>query len=128
MNFLNRDDTSAIGLQWLFKQAHSTRWNLNHSDLAKLLSVSEESIKAFESALALGMPIEISENTRTRLSMLLSINKAIHAISPYGEENSFFTSPNNGSLLKGISIKEFLVQEATTQAMDKVITWLKSHS
>jgi hypothetical protein len=128
MNFLNRGDTSAIGLQWLFKQAHSTRWNLNYSDLAKLLSVSEESIKAFESALALGMRIEVSENTRNRLSMLLSINKAIHGISPYGEENSFFTSPNNGSFLKGISIKEFLVQEATTQAMDKVITWLKSHS
>jgi len=125
MNIKNKDE---ISLQWLFKQACPNRWDLNDADLANVLGINEVSAKKIEGDLALGLPIELTENTNIRLSKLLSIYKGIHEISPHGQENSFFTNPNSGDFLKGMSIKEFLIKEATTDAMTKVVIWLKSHA
>lgn len=126
MDLKNKDDITSISLQWLFKQASPSSWNLNNSELTNLLGINEDSIRGIEGDLALGLPVELTEDTNIRLSMLLSIYKGIHEISPNGQENTFFANPNSGDFLNGLSIKEFLIKEATTNAMDKVIVWLKS--
>lgn len=126
MDLKNKDDITSISLQWLFKQASPNSWNLNNSELANLLGINEDSIRGIKGDLALGFPVELTEDTNIRLSMLLSIYKGIHEISPNGKKSSFFTNSNSGNLLNGLSIKEFLIEEATTDAMDKVNVWLKS--
>jgi hypothetical protein len=126
MSTLNKDEIATISIRWLLKQASTRRWNLSYSDLAILLDVDEQSVREFEHNVELRTSIVLKENTRIRLTMLLSINKAIHNISPAGHENSFFTSPNSGRYLKGVSIKQFLIKEATNDAMNKVIIFLKS--
>lgn len=100
MDLKDKDDITSISLRWLFKQAAPNAWNLNH--------------------------VELTEDTHIRLGMLLSIYKGIHEISPRGQENAFFTNPNSGNFLNGLSIKGLLIKEPTTDAMDKVIVWLKS--
>jgi DNA-binding XRE family transcriptional regulator len=128
MNIQNIKNMSSIGIQWLFKQAAPNRWNLNHSDLANLLGVSEESILKFEHELKIKIPIDLTEDSRNRLSKLLTIHKSIYELSPQGQEVKFFISSNCGNFLNGKSIKDFLIDEATLEAMDKVIIWLKSTS
>jgi hypothetical protein len=123
MNIKKQDE---ISLQWLFKQAGPNRWDLANIELASLLGIDEELIKKLQDGLELGEPLELTNDTSTRLSLLLAIHKAIHELSPYGEEYTFFISPNNGDFLKGMSIKEFLIKETSKGAMSKVITWLKS--
>lgn len=126
MSIKNIENMSTISIQWLFKQAAPDYWDLDCSDLASLLGVEEDSIQIFERELTLKVPLSLTKNTRNRLSKLLTIHKSIYEISPQGQENSFFISPNYGSFLAGKSIKEFLIKEATINAMDKVIIWLKS--
>lgn len=126
MDLKDKDDITSISLRWLFKQAAPNAWDLNHVELANLLSIKEDSVKILENDLALGLPVELTEDTHIRLGMLLSIYKGIHKISPRGQENAFFTNPNSGNFLNGLSIKGLLVKEPTTDAMDKVIVWLKS--
>jgi hypothetical protein len=123
MNVKSKDE---ISLQWLFKQSSPDRWNLNNTDLANVLGIDEELIEKLKSDVALGKQIELNESASTRLPLLLSINKAIYNISPNGQESLFFTSPNSGNFLNGLSIKEFLIEDATTDAMAEIITWLKS--
>ena len=91
-----------------------------------MLGIDEELIEKLKSDVALGKQIELNESASTRLPLLLSINKAIYSISPDGQENLFFTNPNSGNFLNGLSIKEFLIEKATTDAMAEIITWLKS--
>jgi hypothetical protein len=117
---------STICIRWLFKQASNDYWDLKASDLANLLGVDEELIKKFKDDLELGGLIELTEDAKFRISMLLAINKALHDISPEGQEVAFFKSPNSGSFLNGISIKEFLIKEATLEAMAGVLAWLRS--
>jgi hypothetical protein len=126
MDLKNKDDITSISLQWLFKQASPNSWNLNNSELANLLGINEGSIRGIEGDLALGLPVALSAESNIRLPMLLSIYKGIHEISPDGQETAFFTNTNSGDFLNGLSIKEFLIEEATTDAMAKVIVWLKS--
>jgi hypothetical protein len=128
MNTQNNKNMSSVGIQWLFKQAAPNRWDLNYSDLAKLLGVSEESIQKFELELTIKVPIDLTENSRNRLSRLLTIHKSIYELSPLGQEITFFISSNCGSFLNGKSIKDFLIDEPTPEAMDKIIIWLKSTS
>lgn len=123
---MNVKSKNEISLQWLFKQSGSDRWNLNDTDLASLLGIDEELIEKLKSDVALGKQIELNESASTRLPLLLSINKAIYNISPNGQESLFFTNPNSGNFLNGLSIKEFFIEEATTDAMTEIITWLKS--
>ncbi len=123
MDIKNKD---GISLQWLFKQASPDRWNLNNTDLARVLGINEELVEKLKANIAHGKQIELNESASTRLHLLLSINKSIHDMSPNGQENLFFTNPNSGDFLNRLSIKEFLIEEATTDAMDKVIVWLKS--
>lgn len=124
MNIKKQDE---ISLQWLFKQAGPNRWDLANMDLASLLGIDEELIKKLKESIELDEKISLTNDTSTRVSMLLGIHKAIHELSPHGEENSFFIRPNNGDFLKGMSIKEFLIKETSTDAMSKVVIWLKSH-
>lgn len=124
MNIKNKDE---ISLQWLFKQASPNRWDLNDADLANVLGINEELIEKFKGDIELGKQIELTNDTSTRLSTLLGIHKAIYEISPHGQEYLFFTSPNSGDFLKGISIKEFILKEPIADAMNKVMVWLKSH-
>lgn len=126
MSIKNIENMPTIGIQWLFSQAAPEYWNLDCSDLSNLLGVDENSIRIFEHELKLKVPLNLTKNTRNRLSKLLTIHKTIYEISPKGQENSFFINPNYGSFLAGRSIKEFLIKEATIKAMDKVIIWLKS--
>ena len=64
-------------------------------------------------------------NKSPRMPGTLTMLESIHEISPHGQENAFFTNPNSGNFLNGLSIKGLLIKEATTDAMDKVIVWLK---
>lgn len=123
MDIKNKDK---ISLQWLFKQANPDRWDLAYIDLVSLLGIDEELIKKLKEGIELGEKISLTNDTSIRLSMLLGIHKAIHELSPHGDEYSFFIRPNNGDFLKGMSIKEFLIKETSTDAMSKVIMWLKS--
>jgi hypothetical protein len=124
MKIKNKDE---ISLQWLFKQSSPDRWNLNDANLASFLGINEELVEKFKADIELGKQIELTNDISTRLSMLLGIHKAIYEISPHGQEYLFFTSPNNGDFLKGISIKEFILKEPSADAMNKVMVWLKSH-
>lgn len=123
MDIKNKDK---ISLQWLFKQASPDRWDLAYIDLVSLLGIDEELIKKLKEGIELGEKVSLTNDTSIRLSMLLGIHKAIHELSPHGDEYSFFIRPNNGDFLKGMSIKEFLIKETSTDAMSKVIMWLKS--
>jgi hypothetical protein len=124
MNIQNKDE---ISLKWLFKQASPNHWDLNDTDLSSLLGVNEELVEKFKGDIELGKQIELTNDINTRLSTLLGIHKAIYEISPHGQEYLFFTNPNSGDFFKGLSIKEFLIKEATTGALAKVKAWLSSN-
>jgi hypothetical protein len=124
MKIKNKDE---ISLQWLFKQSSPDRWNLNDANLASFLGVNEELIEKYRGYIEQGKRIELTNDTSTRLSTLLGIHKAIYEISPHGQEYLFFTNPNSGDFFKGLSIKEFLIKEATTGALAKVKAWLSSN-
>lgn len=125
MDIKNKDE---ISLQWLFKQASPDRWDLNNADLASVLGIKEELVEKLKADITHGKQIELNESASTRLPLLLSIKKAIHDISPDGQENLFFTNPNSSSFLEGKSIKEYILNSASIDSILGIIKWLKSRA
>ena len=110
---------SAAGLRWLFDRYQL--WGLSMSQLGELLGgVSEDCLRDWERHVKANAEINIPHDTVERISLLLGIHKGLASITPDGQENdayNMFTQSLNLMGLKECSIRDFLLEEGSIEAM-----------
>lgn len=106
------------------------RWNLTAEEAAALLGEIEvETYKDMQQRAESGLPIIMTPDTVERLSLLLGIWKALQLLVPVERPElafAWFNKPNSSSILKHLSIKDYLLENNTLESFDIVRGYLNS--
>lgn len=117
-------------IQWISEMSSPDRWNLKDGEVAILLGGID--IKTYEDMKRRamnGQPLTLTMDTVERLSLLLGIWRSLQLIVPVNRQDlaySWFSTANNSPLLSGKSIKDFLLDIKTVDAMYAVRRYLDS--
>lgn len=120
----------ASSIQWISEMSSPDRWDLKDREVAILLGVID--LKIYEDMKRRarnGNPLALTIDTAERLSLLLGIWRSLQMIVPVDREDlayAWFSTPNNGPLLMGKSIKNYLLDIKTVEAMYAVRKYLDS--
>lgn len=120
----------ASSIQWISEMADRDRWNLTDEEVAILLGGIDIAIyEDWKCRAANGQSLTLTMDTVERLSLLLGIWRALQLIVPVNRRDlaySWFSTVNNSSLLMGKSIKDYLLDMNTVEAMYAVRRYLDS--
>lgn len=117
-------------IRWISEMSSPDRWNLEDGEVAILLGGID--IKTYEDMKRRamnGQPLTLTMDTVERLSLLLGIWRSLQLIVPVNRQDlaySWFSTANNSPLLMGKSIKDFLLDIKTVDAMYAVRRYLDS--
>lgn len=120
----------ASSIQWISEMSGPDRWDLKNEEVAILLGGID--IKIYEDMkyrAKNGQPLTLAMDTVERLSLLLGIWRSLQLIVPVNRQDlaySWFSTANNSPLLMGKSIKDFLLDIKTVDAMYAVRRYLDS--
>ena len=110
---------AAAGLQWLFDRY--PLWGLSMRELATLLGgISERQLYRWKRHVQEHDEINIPSDALERISLLLGIHKALTLITPDGHEREaykLFKRPMDLIGLRGLSIRELLIEDSSTDKM-----------
>jgi hypothetical protein len=113
------DAHSTAGLRWLFDRRE--RWGLTMDDLGTLLGgISRRTLTGWQAKVNAGATVEVSRDVMDRISLLLGIHKALTLIAPSGHENmanEWFQKPVDLMGLQGTSIKSYLLEQGSMEAL-----------
>lgn len=118
------------GLNWILKMSRAEYWNLTAAETAALLSINLQTYEDILLRLNKGEPISLSIEVIERLSLLLGIWKMLQIWAPADREeiaSSIFNKTNSCPELKGMSIKQFLLQSEGSDAFYAVKRLLSCH-
>jgi hypothetical protein len=122
--------TAAIG--WMSEMCVAENWNISDEEARTLLSLGEHgSFSELRTQAANNETLSLSDETIQRLSLLLGIWKHSQILAPAGRKDlalSVFNRPNSGALLKGQSIKTYLLEANNIDAFYEIKRYLQSYS
>lgn len=110
--------------------SHAEYWNLTTAEAAALLSMNLQTYEDILLKLNDGELIELSVEAIERLSHLLGVWKSLQLWAPAGRLDiavSTFNKTNSSPELKGMSIKQFLLQSEGSDAFYAVKRLLSCH-
>ena len=121
----------AVTIQWLAKMSTPECWSLTDAEAASLLGETIENYKKIQQRVKLSLPVELTVETILRLSLLLGIWKELQLLVPTGREDlafTWFNKPNNSPILRGRTIKSYLLENNTLDGFYIVRSYLNSQS
>jgi hypothetical protein len=120
----------ASSIQWISEMSGPDRWNLKDEEVATLLGGIDIAIyEDLKCRAANGQPLTLTMDIVQRLSLLLGIWRSLQLIVPVNRQDlaySWFGIANNSPLLNGKSIKDYLLDMKTIDAMYAVKRYLDS--
>jgi hypothetical protein len=72
-------------------------------------------------------PISLTRDCLERISLLLGISKALQILAPIGREDlsfAWFYMPNDNPIFAGLSIKDYMLERKSIEAMYTVRRYL----
>src|SRR5690606_30143957 len=116
------------GILWIAKMSARDKWNLTDEDVANLLGgIDTAAYQNMKRKAAEGKPLTMTQETVERLSLLLGIWKALQLMIPANRQDlavSWFNKSNRSSMFANKSIKEFMLEKKTIDAMYEVKEYL----
>jgi hypothetical protein len=104
-------------LQWFTKMCGPTRWYINDADAAKMIDLQNaDAFTTLRTKADRNDFITLTEDSIERLSLLLGIWKELQLLAPPELALQMFNRPNQGTLLKNLSIRDFLLQNNSLEA------------
>ena len=121
---------AAAGLSWLAQMAATDKWNLSADEVVDLLGgMPVRTYHDLKRKALAGQPVSLSRDTLERLSLLLGIHKALQIIVPSGRPDlvyAWFNQANENPIFANRSIKEYLLQRKSIEALYVVRRYLDS--
>ncbi len=130
MTFNYNDITSehyAACIKWATKMSATTEWNLTSNEMAALLNMDTAEYIEIQKKADEGIPFSLRNESTERISLLLRISKRLHLLGLDEQTSiSLFKKANNGNLLKGKSIRQFLLESNSVASFYAVALYLES--
>lgn len=116
------------GIKWISLMSDTDRWDLTDEQVANLLGEIDvkEYVKLREKA-EQDQNLVVSTEMIERLSLLLGIWKNLQLLVPSSRPDlayTWFKKPNTGSMLKGRSIKDYLLESKDINTFHAVKQYL----
>lgn len=114
-------------LLWLERMSAGDKWSLTRDEMANLLG--DMPVRTLSRQLQIAKETKefsATRDVRDRLSILLGIYKALSLVAPKGQADEFFKRSNTGPMLRGKSIKQFLLDDSSMESLISVRAYLKS--
>lgn len=122
----------AAGINWFAKMSDAARWNLSNAEASDLLGgITISRYLYLKRRAAANLPIAVSRDLCERISLFLSIWDCLYHIAPANREDlayKWFNQPNTSHILQGKSIKQYLLDRQSMEALYAVNRYLKSFS
>lgn len=119
---------AGAGIEWLHGMSDTKKWDLTAEEIADLLGgISVRSYHDHKRKALAEQPVNLSRDTLDRLSLLLGISKALQLIVPNGRDDlayEWFKTPNNNPVFENQSIKKFLLERKSIEALYVVRRYL----
>jgi hypothetical protein len=117
----------AACIKWVTKMSTPTEWDLTISEVAILLGMNVSEYVETQNMASESLPFLLRAESAERISLLLGISKRLHLLG-LDEKTSIsaFNRINNGKLMKGKSIKNFLLEENSLPAFYAVNLYIES--
>lgn len=117
-------------IRWISEMSSPDRWGLKDEEVAILLGgIDFKTYEDMKHRAANGQPLTLTIDAVERLSLLLGIWRSLQLIVPVNRQDlaySWFNTANNSPLLMGRSIKDYLLDIKTVDAMYAVKRYLDS--
>ncbi len=118
---------AAAAIVWLDDMSTRDKWDLSVEEVVDLLGgISPRTFYDWRNKATSGQ-VNLSRDCLERLSLLLGISKALQIVAPSGHLQlaySWFNKPNDHPIFGGLSIKEYLIQRKTIEALYTVRRYL----
>lgn len=114
-------------IKWVTKMGAPNRWNLTASEMAILLGMNVSEFIEIQKMTHQGIPFLLRNESSERISLLLGMHKRLSLLG-LDEQTSVlvFNRANDGELLKGKSIKNFLLERKSLEALYAVNLYLET--
>lgn len=128
---LSQEHLSA-SINWIAAMSAPDKWDLSADEAADLLGgITVKTYHDIKHKAANGLPVNINRDMAERLSLLLGIWKALQIITPSNRKDlayAWFNQANKSHVLMGKSIKEYLLERKSIEALYAVRRYLDSMS
>lgn len=115
-------------INWFVDMSAREKWNLSVEEAADLLGgIPARTYHDLKRKAANGHPVNINRDMAERLSLFLGIWKALQIIVPSNRKDlayAWFNQVNNGHVLMGKSIKDYLLERKSIEALYTVRRYL----
>lgn len=119
---------AAVGLEWLHQMSGPDKWNLSPEEVADLLGGTPlRTYHEWKRKVLAGQDINLSRDCLERISLLLGISKALQIVAPSGRTGiayAWFNQPNDHAIFAGRSIKQYLLERKSMEALYTVRRYL----
>lgn len=123
-------DHVAAGINWFSKMNDAARWNLSNAEASELLGgIGVSKYLSLKRRAADNLPIKVSRDLCERISLLLGIWESLQNITPVDRKDlayQLFNQPNTSHVFEGRSIKQYLLDRQSMDALYVVNRHLKS--
>jgi hypothetical protein len=120
------------GINWFSKMNDAARWNLSNAEASELLGgIGVSKYLSLKRKAAENLPLKVSQDLCERISLLLGIWESLQNIAPVDRKDlayQWFTQPSTSQVLEGKSIKQYLLDCQSMEALYVVNRHLKSLS
>lgn len=122
----------AAAISWMSEMCLPEKWGISDIEASTLLGLEKQvSFSELRTQAANNETLSLSNETIQRLSLLLGIWKHLQILAPAGRRDlaiGMFNQPNSGTLLKGQSIKTYLLETNNIDAFYEIKRYLQSYS
>lgn len=114
-------------MNWIAKMSSPTKWNLSTEEVAILLGMNVGEYNEMKDMSRKDHSFSLRNESAERISLLLGIWKRLQLLG-FDEPTaiSVFNRANKGELLRGKSIKQFLLENNSTAAFYSVNIYLET--
>lgn len=120
------------GINWFVKMNDTTRWNLTQNEAAELLGgISVSKYLNLKRKAAKFLPINVTRDLSDRISLFLGIWEASQLVVPDNRTDlayKLFNQPNTSHILEGKTIKQYLLDRKSMEALYVVKRYLNAIS
>lgn len=118
----------SASLLWLSRISRKDKWSLSEVEQCKLLGNWDIGLYRQKMSASLsGRQVELDKARIIRLSLLLKFHKLLDSLSPQGMDSSvLFNRVNSGEFLKGASIRQYLLKDASLQHFFELKAYLET--
>lgn len=119
---------AAAGIEWFIEMSSKNKWDLSPEEAAELLGgIPLRTYHDIKRKVLAGLEVSLTRDCLERISLLLGISKSLHIIAPSGRTDlvyAWFYQPNDHPIFAGRSIKQYLLERKSMEAMYTVRRYL----